>query len=983
MPPPTPSFKAALLAAVRRGASPAVWSKAVELVRAGQVSLVKNTGAEADLRVATDAGLKSALVTLFPEDEDWSCECDSIADACIHAAAGAIYFNRLDSQTAPPPASKLAHIAYRLTRKSTGSGEPPELHFARVIHTGAEELPLTTSLTVASRGAVKFAATSADTLMEVALGTRPSGVLIDQHWQKLWPAFVDCEDVAIDGVKVSVTKEGVSPRLRISDAKTGRGFAVELANDASVIERFAEGLLLTQTAPDGIPQLAMVRPSGLDPVEHRKLKQGMTFGPEDVATLVLHHLPRWRAAVPCDVVTTRLPEPERCPLSVSFEIREEGSGYNVLATLVYGDPPCARVDGDKLTWLGGPLPIQTPRQEESLRAATKDKLGLVIGTRRHITADECSDFFTSLERFTQRPPSERLRYVSAGEARVEGTHTDGRWGFALRMNDGTSMDVQRALNAWRSGRDSLLRDDGQVVKLPHATLQAYGHLLEKLLRGRAEQRLEKPLERFQLAQLVHDLEIPPPPDLRAMLNVLGDNLDDRIAPPADLRATLRDYQKEGVAWLVRLQRAELGALLADDMGLGKTLQTIASFALDSAILVIAPTSVLSVWTQEIAKFRPSLKTRVYHGSRRSLPEPHELAGTVVVTTYGTLRQDQASLAAYEWGCIVLDEAQAIKNPESQVARAAFTLRGKVRIGLSGTPIENRIDELWSLMHFINPGLLPMRDEFVTRVSQGSFPLRETLRPFVLRRTKEQAAPDLPPRLDHVLSCELSSAERDAYEAIQHAQGAKALAALQSPDEPGHGTMAALEALLRLRQAATDWRMLPGFGDEREAGSKLQALKDKLIEVTAAGHRAIVFSQWTTMLDLLEPTLREEQITFSRIDGTTTARQEIVREFQSDDGPSALLMSLKAGGVGITLTAADYVFLLDPWWNPAVEDQATARAHRIGQDKTVFVYRLVAKDTVDEKLIALQSTKRALFDAAIGDESFAQGLTREELRALLS
>ena len=417
------------------------------------------------------------------------------------------------------------------------------------------------------------------------------------------------------------------------------------------------------------------------------------------------------------------------------------------------------------------------------------------------------------------------------------------------------------------------------------------------------------------------------------------------------------------------------------MGLGKTLQALCVAA--GRVLVVCPRSVVHNWAAELTRFRPTLRHAIYHGANRRLDEEAD----VVLTTYALLRNDIEVLEGIGWDVVVLDEAQTIKNPDSQVARAAFRLNAAFRLTLSGTPVENRLEELWSQMHFANPGLLGGREDFKERyerpllegVQGAAARLRDRIKPFVLRRTKDEVLPDLPPRTDDVLYCELRDDERDVYEAIQAAtreQVAKRLG-------EGGNVIEALEALLRLRQAACDTALVPGQrGDEERASSKVRRLMLALEDAAADGHKALVFSQWTSLLDRVEPHLEAAGIGFVRLDGSTRDRQGVVERFQDPQGPPVMIISLKAGGTGLNLTAADHVFMLDPWWNPAVEDQAADRAHRIGQTRPVMVYRLVAKDTVEERILVLQEKKRAVADAALGEADGAAALTRDDLVALL-
>jgi SNF2 family DNA or RNA helicase len=415
------------------------------------------------------------------------------------------------------------------------------------------------------------------------------------------------------------------------------------------------------------------------------------------------------------------------------------------------------------------------------------------------------------------------------------------------------------------------------------------------------------------------------------------------------------------------------------MGLGKTIQALC--ALRGRTLVVCPTSVVHNWAAEIARFRPGLRANIYHGPNREL-DPR---ADITITTYPLLRMDVDVLAAERWDTAILDEAQNIKNPDSQVTRAAYRLQADFRLTLTGTPIENRLDELWSQLHFANPGLLGGRSDFRDRyertIAEGdgsaAAKLRARIRPFVLRRLKSEVLRELPPRVEAVLSCELDDGERAVYDAVRAAARDDVAKAFAS----GGGVFAALEALLRLRQAACHRGLLPG--QQAETSSKIELLMEVLDEAVAEGHKILVFSQWTSLLDLVEPHLSRSGIGFVRLDGSTRDRAGVVGTFQDESGPPVFLISLKAGGTGLNLTAADHVILLDPWWNPAVEDQAADRAHRIGQQKSVLVYRLVARDTVEERVLALQQRKRALADAALGEADRAAAISRDELLELLN
>jgi superfamily II DNA or RNA helicase len=473
------------------------------------------------------------------------------------------------------------------------------------------------------------------------------------------------------------------------------------------------------------------------------------------------------------------------------------------------------------------------------------------------------------------------------------------------------------------------------------------------------------------------------------------------AAPPGFRGTLRPYQQVGLGWLHFLREFGLGGCLADDMGLGKTVQVLALLEARRELraaggrernlppsLVVVPRSLVFNWLAEAAQFTPALKVLDYTGAGRSQESAPFAGCDVVLTTYGTLRRDIAVLKEAELDYVILDEAQAIKNATSQTAKAARLLRGRHRLALTGTPVENHLGELWSLLEFLNPGFLGA-STFRARSAELRDPgatARETLaralRPVILRRTKQQVATELPARIEQTLVCELPPKQRRLYDELRDHYRA-VLEQRIGTQGLGRAKLLVLEALLRLRQAACH-PALVDRGLEGDPCAKLDLLLPHLGEVLAEGHKALVFSQFTSFLALLRQQLDAEGTPYLYLDGKTRDRQELVEEFQSEGGRPLFLISLKAGGLGLNLTAADYVYLLDPWWNPAVEAQAVDRAHRIGQTRTVFAYRLVARDTVEEKILELQAGKRALADAIIqADQSLMADLSREDLALLLS
>jgi superfamily II DNA or RNA helicase len=473
--------------------------------------------------------------------------------------------------------------------------------------------------------------------------------------------------------------------------------------------------------------------------------------------------------------------------------------------------------------------------------------------------------------------------------------------------------------------------------------------------------------------------------------------------PRTLKAQLRPYQEQGFHWLWFLHEIGSGGVLADDMGLGKTVQTLALLLAVKAedqknedrkkpfkALIVAPTSVVTNWMREIEKFAPSLSHVVWHGGDRKERMDELEDADVILTSYALLRRDEEMLAKLDLRYAILDEAQNIKNPLSATARAAKRLKSDRRLALSGTPIENRLSEIWSIFDFVSPGLLGPLDKFEERYSRpidagdqkAGTRLRATIHPFILRRTKAEVAKDLPEKIESDNFCELAGEQAALYAAVLKEVRAQVMGEVERQGL-ARSHIQILAGLTRLRQAACDPRLLGlprEFGDE-DSG-KLIALRELIQTCVAGGHRALVFSQFVSMLTLIRRALDEDGVAYEYLDGSTKDRQEKVENFQREDGPPVFLISLKAGGSGLNLTAADTVIHFDPWWNPAVEDQATDRAHRIGQTKTVNTYRLIAKGTIEEKILELGGKKRELVGVVLSEDAGgAKKLTKTDLEDL--
>ncbi len=470
-----------------------------------------------------------------------------------------------------------------------------------------------------------------------------------------------------------------------------------------------------------------------------------------------------------------------------------------------------------------------------------------------------------------------------------------------------------------------------------------------------------------------------------------------IEPPVALATTLRGYQQHGLSWLQFLREYELGGVLADDMGLGKTIQTLAhllvekeSGRMDRPCLVIAPTSLMVNWRLEAERFAPSLRLLTLQGSSRRQSFDNMADYDVVLTTYPLLPRDSEVLLKQPYHLLILDEAQVIKNPKAKASQLVRQMKARHRLCLTGTPMENHLGELWSLFDFLMPGLLgndrQFRHLFRTPIEKMSDPsrrdiLRKRIAPFLLRRTKNEVAKELPEKTEILLTVELSGPQRDLYETIRLAMHEKVRREITSKGV-ARSQIVILDALLKLRQVCCDPRLVKLESAKKvRQSAKLELLMELLPEMLEEGRRVLLFSQFTSMLALIENELNELKLPYLKLTGDTKDRETPVRQFQAGEVP-LFLISLKAGGTGLNLTAADTVIHYDPWWNPAVENQATDRAHRIGQDKAIFVYKFVTAGTVEEKILHMQTRKRALADSLFDEQSGDKvNLSPEDLDSL--
>lgn len=561
----------------------------------------------------------------------------------------------------------------------------------------------------------------------------------------------------------------------------------------------------------------------------------------------------------------------------------------------------------------------------------------------------------------------------------------------------TVAEVKRAL---ANKQQFVQLNDGTLGILPEEWLKKYS-LLFRVGEG-TNNNLK--LSRYHLSVVDELYETRDEEELVVQLEEKYENLRQfnqikEVAPPYHLKMILRPYQVAGFQWLNYLREIKWGGILADDMGLGKTVQALSFLEHCRAeqgkikALVVCPTTLIYNWESEIRKFTPKLTYKIHHGATRTRTREEIMDHDVTITTYGTLRSDIKLLMSVAFDYVVLDESQAIKNPSSKVTKAACLLNAKHRLCMSGTPLQNNTFDIFAQMHFLNPGMLGtmefFRQEFAIPIDKFGEQdrkdhLKKILYPFILRRTKEQVAKDLPEKLEMILWCEMEDEQRKIYDAYRNDFRDRILGTIQ---EQGiqRSQLTILQGLMKLRQICDSPAILNEEEKFENHSIKLEELAREITE-NISNHKALVFSQFLGMLALIKAKLDQLGVKYEYFDGSTSApdREKAIQSFQNDDTVRVFLISLKAGGVGLNLTAADYVYIVDPWWNPAVEQQAIDRTHRIGQTKNIFAYRMICRDTIEDKILQLQDKKRALAKDLIADDSsFVKSLSREDVEYLFS
>lgn len=959
-----------------------IWTHAVQLAREGAVEGRSADDAEWVLTVKARGRPAPFEVYLWPADPDWGCDC-GVTLPCVHVCAAAIAAARGVKMGEPLP---VPDAKYRVSLRYDFRAEGARLALARAVRwpDGRVE-PWRGTLADGTYQAQRW-----DVTVEARLALHRGGPLEEALLRQILVDLEGSAEATLDGAPIRLSSAPVALIVRVTD--DGEGFRVGLYRPPGWAAMFhgaavRDGVLHPVASPDLTSAERAALDVRSDAGRYRRDQGGW---------LATRYVPFLRAkGLEVRVETARLPQAGDLVPRVVLDVREEPDGVVLAPCLVYGEPAVLVVRSGHVERHGDVVVVRDEGIERQLSRAFFDRTGLVVGEARLWSPAEAEEILLHKVPSTGVTPRGAVRTriaegvlvpeVVAGA--VEGGLT---LAVSFRLGEATASatDALRAFaRAERMGRGAvpLVRlSDGTWGALPAGWMEEHGALLRSLIEAQAEEGGRLP------AAAIHDVAALSA-DAVAVLPEAARRLRDRVSRgadlpalvlPSDLRATLRPYQEDGVRWLAFLAEIGLGGVLADDMGLGKTLQTLCALGVrPGPHLVVAPTSVLGNWVAEAGKFLPGRKVCAFHGAARTLDEDAWL----VVTSYALLRSEDFPDRA--WDTVVLDEAQAIKNPSSQTASAARRLRANHRLALSGTPVENRLDELWSLFAFVAPGLLgrrlaDFRERFETPILAGRGSARAALtgriRPFLLRRLKRDVAKDLPSLTEIVSRVPMGPDQRKVYEAVR----LRARSDVQDAILGGRATrsFAVLEALLRLRQAACDPSLVPGV--EVATSAKLDRLEELVVELVPAGHKLLVFSQWTSLLDRVARRLEGLGVAWARLDGSTRDRDATVASFQRADGPPVFLLSLKAGGTGLNLTAADYVVHLDPWWNPAAERQATDRAWRIGQERPVVALRLVAEGTVEERVLALQEAKKDLASLAAGEDDWVRLVRSDELLALL-
>lgn len=984
-----PTLLAETFQLVRESCTPASWSRGVEAARSGLVTIDGGSSSErlAFRVIPNRHAFLAQQVAVWPEEGGWECSCGG-ADPCEHVAAAVIAGR--NGQCALGEASGEADRAWRVRYQFKRVGDA--LGLERWLIGGADRPHLLETTLRQFVGGMQ-----SGRIPRVTTRFSPEDFAIDGGLEGSttrgplrWIAqpLSRCKEITLDNATITV--QTTSPESWLEIVDEGNAIRARFGSEGGDYELFSNGLVLADTVLSPAPE------DRVTPAERRRFgKNGVLFSlsdPEPLYEFLTEELPGLSTRISVRKIARNLPPLSEAHPRIEWTVEARGSSTVwVLPEIVYGDPAYGVIRRDKLVFPSSQrgkrltnFPIRNRQEELRLSQFLLAEFSAYSGTPFLREGDSAVSVCQRIATINPNSPiatPEQFRVIGTATPAITATDDKVSLQFSLRNEKETDKNpifsAETIVSAFADGRGFLPHPSGVgVVELPVGWLRSHIDEVRQLLTELRESAELPPHRIPALVAMIEEEGGELPGRLRELADLVVGSGSFNPPLPADTTIQLRDYQRIGWQWLMRLKKAGIGSILADDMGLGKTIQAL--LTLEGKCLIVCPTSVLHSWAHHLATYRPSLSVTLYHGQRRSLPEQEG----VVITTYGILRRDIDVFGEILWDCVVLDESQAIKNPLSQTADAAYRLKSRWRVAMTGTPVENTPLDLWSQCRFAIPGLLPPRETIELQLQndpeRAIAQIKRQIRPFLLRRTKAEVLTDLPPKTEITLRTPLRDDEQLVYNTLITA----ARKELLSQVDDSVSVMAVLEAILRLRQACCDVRLVKATAPDTPS-SKIETLIDSLEEAIAGGHRCLIFSQWVSMLDLVEKELLRRNLSFLRLDGSTTNRGSIVDRFQSSDGPPLFLISLKAGGVGLTLTAADHVFVLDPWWNPAVEEQATDRTHRIGQKNPVFVYRLIASDTIEERILELQERKRSLARSLLGESSEALSVSREELLELLA
>jgi SNF2 family DNA or RNA helicase len=964
---------------IKRSCGIRTWEQGLMLAGEDAISCESISEDQVELIVRTKGSITDPIVSLYLEDLDWECTCKSNSDNCSHVAASIIALVRSSKENKLPVSKKKqAILEYHFSTRKDG------LLLSRYFVTKKDKELLKRPLLMGlsnRKFPFDYKPTKMDLDADAIIGraVHPNRALPAKLLTMLIPRLEGCQQVFFNKKKINITSDPILPQITVTPEQE-LGILLCLKPNPEVESIPAAGIAICDNTIHPLGQMEICGNS------FEKLPRHITYQKKDLAEFVSDVLPQLEKDNFVDIKTplpafSRFLEPR-----LVMNMEQNAGLVFIRPDLVYGNPPHVIIKKDRMEYIEGTIPIRKKDQERELVENLRHELNLVTDRKVEFAKKDALVFLDKFRKWSQETLDISQHTISNQtplSPTVEINENSFNLYFSIDTENPTT-GVRKAsglnvLEAWKEGLELAPLEGGGFAPIPLKWLDLHGHTILDILDSKTNENQINHAVIPQVTKLAKDLGLPTPPGFSHLAKSFEAFESIPEAPLSEnLKNILRPYQRQGVNWLVFLRSMKLGAILADDMGLGKTIQALS--AIEGKTLVVCPTSVLHNWTIETAKFRPDLKVSIFHGPQREIDSHAD----IIVTNYALLRIERTKLTSIKWNTIIMDEAQNIKNPQSQAAKAACNLDGDFKVALSGTPVENKLEELWSISEFTNPGFLGTYKNFQKRFAlpiaandtTASEQLKTKIKPFVLRRKKAQVEPDLPSRTTIELECELNEREREIYDALRLTANKEVVSML----EKGKGVMAILEQLLRLRQAACHPALVPGC--TANGSSKIELLIYELLTSIENEHKALVFSQWTSLLNLVEPHFKANSITFCRLDGQTKNREQVVRDFQENSEIKVMLISLKAGGTGLNLTAADHVYMLDPWWNPAVEDQAADRTHRIGQEKPVFVYRLVAQNTVEEKILQLQERKRSIALAALGDAAQATAITKEELLALL-